>query len=435
MRTDTENLAEGNEIGTSFPSRRQPRRRAVHPSSQGAAQLLIKESRSGTKRKANSSKAPASKRLKAHTESAAVETTGSTPVKGQHGEHYPASTPRALTAIGLSKGEREPRTGPTEALSLRTESKSTRTPAKLGQLKRSCPTKKNTNQKDAIGIATKEDITKFDSVKQPPNSAATVLGDNASRECSQFRLPVKPISGQLHEKDTGRATKQKAGGLWRSTRRRIKPLEWWRGDRAEYGRARFEDGPNGSTDDLAGPTLRQVHRATRAEGEGTFSGLHFTKHKRRSSVRASRRARASAASTSYTAKHDSIPSERKGSRSENDSTSLGREGSLDEFVELDPTADNVAVEDGMDDETERIQRVWDPDMGQEVERVITCTSRHMDLCVPQGQSYAFEKLLDADDTLAAGVLSIPVGQSKPSKSSSGSNYVCTLLLPASAFDT
>ena len=60
-------------------------------------------------------------------------------------------------------------------------------------------------------------------------------------------------------------------GLRRGKRHRIAPLDWWRGERALYGKP---DEPTG--DALTGvvaPVLKQVIRVPRAPGEGTFSGM------------------------------------------------------------------------------------------------------------------------------------------------------------------
>lgn len=199
-------------------------------------------------------------------------------------------------------------------------------------------------------------------------------------------------------------------GLRRSTRHRIRPLEWWRGERAEYGRPSLGNGNDAVVRDIPGPTLRKVYRVNRAEDEGTFSGLRFHKNKRPRTAPVQKQVRRAPPRV-----QDSATPDPDAARMD------------DGFVELDPTADNVAVEDGMDEGTERMQLVWDPDSGQEVERLIACTSMQMNPRMPQGQNYGFEKLLSADETLAAGILSVPVGGSKPTKSSKDNNYVCLII--------
>lgn len=80
-------------------------------------------------------------------------------------------------------------------------------------------------------------------------------------------------------------------GLRRGKRHRFGPLEWWRGERARYGRPSLpapqsggSGSASGSAAGMAGedefesmpilaPVLKEVIRVPRAEGEGTFAGM------------------------------------------------------------------------------------------------------------------------------------------------------------------
>lgn len=61
-------------------------------------------------------------------------------------------------------------------------------------------------------------------------------------------------------------------GLRRGKRHRIAPLDWWRGERALYGRP---EGPSEAEAPagLVAPVLKEVIRVPRQPGEGTFSGM------------------------------------------------------------------------------------------------------------------------------------------------------------------
>lgn len=96
-----------------------------------------------------------------------------------------------------------------------------------------------------------------------------------------------------------------------------------------------------------------------------------------------------------------------------------------EYVELDPTADNVAVEDGWDSGTAREQRVWDANAGRLAARPVAWTAaqiRHPRLGA-NAHAIACEKLLSVDDALAAGVLYLAPGSKKAPKSSRENTYV------------
>lgn len=163
----------------------------------------------------------------------------------------------------------------------------------------------------------------------------------------------------------GRAGSVIDGDVRRSTRHRYAPLEYWRGERAIYGRPSllnkeqrrsdtadadetidenvFEDRPARA---YSVPVLREIIRFTRAPNEGTFTGMTI-KRKRASSHTGS-------------GKHTAKRRTRK-------ATADGSASSEDE-VELDPTVPTRHVEDGWDDATDPQGTVWDAENDIEVER-------------------------------------------------------------------
>ena len=139
-------------------------------------------------------------------------------------------------------------------------------------------------------------------------------------------------------------------GLRRSARYRYGPLEYWRGERAVFGRAslqavredddeidgdEFERAPQKSYGAPPVPVLKELIRIPRAEDEGTFSGMKRTKKSTMSRGPAKRAKNAEA-------------------------------GGDDEY--MDPEAATRHPEDGWDAETDQMGEVWDAEIGKQIER-------------------------------------------------------------------
>lgn len=158
----------------------------------------------------------------------------------------------------------------------------------------------------------------------------------------------------------------------RSTRHRYAPLEWWRGERAIYGRPSkatrhqqrpdsadaeadadqtidenvFEDAPVKS---YCAPVLKEIIRFTRAPNEGTFTGMNIKKKPGQAGPgRPPKRTKGRKKSSSAAGNDD------------------GSESDADE--DLDPTAPSRHVEDGWDDGTDPHGWVFDVERDEEVER-------------------------------------------------------------------
>ena len=181
------------------------------------------------------------------------------------------------------------------------------------------------------------------------------------------------IQRQVVERVSSQAQRQliedaNADGLRRSTRHRFAPLDFWRGEKAVYGRPSLgrssTGGGRGSGSSVTSPArrkggppvpvLKELVRVPRLPGEGTFSGLRAGQQKRS----AAGRKRSS----------ESVePAKRKRAKKE-DTEGGAADISTEAFVELDPTADSVNVEDGWDKDTDSYGLVWDTDTGKEVQR-------------------------------------------------------------------
>lgn len=181
-------------------------------------------------------------------------------------------------------------------------------------------------------------------------------------------------------------------GLRRGKRHRIAPLDWWRGERALYGKP---DEPTG--DALTGvvaPVLKQVIRVPRAPGEGTFSGM--------------RRFRAKPAGYAQ-------PGRPPGSRNYVPRLSP---------VEEDEDDEEVAAWEA---DTDPYGRVMDADTNTEVTMRIACTAAGIRPRPAFNQAFSYEKIFGISDFMAAGVLVIPEGGEKPAKPSKDNNYTFVVL--------
>ena len=180
-------------------------------------------------------------------------------------------------------------------------------------------------------------------------------------------------------------------GLRRGKRHRIAPLDWWRGERALYGKP---DEPTG--DALTGvvaPVLKQVIRVPRAPGEGTFSGM--------------RRFRAKPAGYAQ-------PGRPPGSRNYVPRLSPVEEDEDDEAAAWEADTDPYG-------------RVMDADTNTEVTMRIACTAAGIRPRPAFNQAFSYEKIFGISDFMAAGVLVIPEGGEKPAKPSKDNNYTFVVL--------
>lgn len=186
-------------------------------------------------------------------------------------------------------------------------------------------------------------------------------------------------------------------GLRRGKRHRIAPLDWWRGERALYGKpdeATGDDAPTG----VVAPVLKQVIRVPRAPGEGTFSGM--------------RRFRAKPAGYAQ-------PGRPPGSRNYVPRLTPVEEDSDDEEEEEE--------RDAWDAETDPYGRVMDADTNTEVTMRIACTAAGIRPRPAFNQAFSYEKIFGISDFMAAGVLVIPEGGEKPAKPSKDNNYTFVVL--------
>jgi len=186
-------------------------------------------------------------------------------------------------------------------------------------------------------------------------------------------------------------------GLRRGKRHRIAPLDWWRGERALYGKP---DEPTG--DALTGvvaPVLKQVIRVPRAPGEGTFSGM--------------RRFRAKPAGYAQ-------PGRPPGSRNYVPRLSPVEEDEDDDEEEAEAAA-------AWEADTDPYGRVMDADTNTEVTMRIACTAAGIRPRPAFNQAFSYEKIFGISDFMAAGVLVIPEGGEKPAKPSKDNNYTFVVL--------
>lgn len=226
------------------------------------------------------------------------------------------------------------------------------------------------------------------------------------------------------------------GNVRRSTRQRYTPLEWWRGERAVYvppargggpsRRRRVRDSADGEDGDeadeqdpddtidadafedapiksYAAPVLQEVIRIRRDPGEGTFSGMRIGK----ASVKKQGGPKAVVRRV-----------KRRGGDDEEDD--------VIEY-EPDPTQPTRQPEDGWDAETEPHGTVWDVETEQEVERRIACPISQVRPKTAINSPFAFEKVFGVDAYMAAGILEIPIGGSKPTKPTKDNNYTFVVM--------
>ncbi|MCO5555766.1 hypothetical protein L7F22_009311 [Adiantum nelumboides] len=234
----------------------------------------------------------------------------------------------------------------------------------------------------------------------------------------QIKTKTKIVDGVVIEKIPSshhrkRAESQESEeGIRRGSRYRYKPLEYWRGERAKFGRLSlpkiredadqsgsigdstidadaFEDGVMAAPPPVA--VLKEIIRIPRAEGEGTFSGLKLPKKKAVGEVKS-------------TSRKASTPS-----------------------AELDPTRPTRNVEDGWDKETETHAKVFDVFTESEIDKQIACTSDQLRPRMAVGCTFGFEKVFVVEDFMATGVLFLLVKGQKPLKNSKDNYYTFTVL--------
>lgn len=190
------------------------------------------------------------------------------------------------------------------------------------------------------------------------------------------QMPPQKIVEQIHDPPSWQI--ENPEGLRRGKRHRIAPLDWWRGERALYGRAEANNEsvpkvPFG----LVAPVLKEVIRVPRAPGEGTFSGMRRFKPK----------------PTMY------IP--QQGSQ---------RMYSATPEIPVDRDTDPYGV-------------VYDAEMEQDVDMRITCTAESLRPQPAFNRQFLYEKVFTIGDYMAAGKLVIEQGGEKQPKSSKDNNYV------------
>ncbi|KAL4399690.1 mitotic fidelity of chromosome transmission-related protein [Malassezia pachydermatis] len=197
-------------------------------------------------------------------------------------------------------------------------------------------------------------------------------------------------------------------GLRRGKRHRIAPLQWWRGERALYGRPDEREDDEVAASGLVAPVLKQVIRVPRAPGEGTFSGMRRFRAKPSAYMQQMGRERPEGMRLSPVAESD-------------------------EDENMDDTASDVdrsmyiPPETGWDADTDPYGRVMDVDQNMEVTMRIACTSDGIRPRPAFNQKFSYEKIFGVGDFMAAGVLVIPRGGEKPTKPSKDNNYTFVVL--------
>ncbi|WFD01002.1 mitotic fidelity of chromosome transmission- protein [Malassezia yamatoensis] len=168
-------------------------------------------------------------------------------------------------------------------------------------------------------------------------------------------------------------------GLRRGRRHRIPPLDWWRGERALYGRADApEDAPTVPYG-LVAPVLKKVVRVPRQPGEGTFSGMR--KKRAKPMILLPERARSS------------------------------------EYPQAS-TADEAGLQT-----TDPYGVVYDAEHGEEVTMRIACNAQSLHPQPAFNRQFLYEKVFSLGEFMAAGLLIIPQGGEKQAKSSKDNNYM------------
>lgn len=289
---------------------------------------------------------------------------------------------------------------------------------------------RNDDDEDAEEVEGLAEVIEEDDPQRTPTQSSKRRGrppKEGSAPRSVGRGKPKSLSEQGHfERERiasgrGRAGSVIDGDVRRSTRHRYAPLEYWRGERAIYGRPSLPSRPQRRPDSADAdetidenvfeeapkktygvPVLREIIRYSRPPGEGTFTGLRLPNKK---PVNGETRGR---------------PPKRKMKRKKT-AASDGDE-SDEEDEELDPTQPTRNPEDGWDDETDPHGTVWDADRQCEVERRIACPYSQVRAKPATNSSFSFEKVFGVDEYMASGILEIPVGGSKPTKPTKDNNY-------------
>lgn len=253
--------------------------------------------------------------------------------------------------------------------------------------------------------------------KAKPKAFTTTKSSTSSKT---KRNPAEVVE-KVRSQPTVTATVYDENGIRRSTRQRFAPLEYWRGERIRYGRPslpsgttvddlcrrpgedEFEDDPSMMIPRRRVPVLdiKEVIRVPRAPGEGTFAG---TTARSRSTASASSR---KIDRKSQTPRLDS-PEDMN-------------------FVQLDPTADTVNVEDGWDANTLESGLVIDDSDGNETNTSVVRTKASLRPIAAAGQEFKFEKLFNCGGLMATGVLHLPPGTRKPTKPSKDNSFVFCVL--------
>ncbi|CDU23899.1 related to inner kinetochore protein MIF2 [Sporisorium scitamineum] len=272
---------------------------------------------------------------------------------------------------------------------------------------------------------------------RPPKNAPVEKSSSASTAkkpgrpaASGSKSKSKPAAGEVVERvrsQAREATVFDENGVRRSTRQRFAPLEYWRGERIRYGRPslpsgttvedlrrshrpgedEFEDDPSMMLMRKRVPVLdvKEVIRVPRAPGEGTFAGTR----------------RARAPSTTARRKVDRKSEERT------PRLTSQTPDPEDGWIQLDPTADTVHVEDGWDEKTVETGVVIDDEEGIEVEMSVVRTKASLRPLAAANQEFRFEKLFNCGGLMATGVLELPPGSRKPTKPSKDNSFVFCVL--------
>ncbi|KAK0539400.1 mitotic fidelity of chromosome transmission- protein [Tilletia horrida] len=249
-------------------------------------------------------------------------------------------------------------------------------------------------------------------------------GANTAKEQREI---IEHIADEYHLQGMGDPDQTiQPDGPRRGRRHRYAPLEWWRGERAVFGRARLsavaEEGESDADGDEAGedefedrpkrqdivlpvPVLKEIVRIQREPGEGTFAGMRIP-----------RRGKTKKSSTKKE-KVDSKKRKAAGSDSEDD-----EDGNGNREIQLDERGYTRQPEDGWDEETDQMGIVWNVDTGEETTRRIACQRDEVKTRKVFNSEFKFEKVFGVDDFMAAGVIEIPVGGSKPVKPSKTNSY-------------
>lgn len=165
-------------------------------------------------------------------------------------------------------------------------------------------------------------------------------------------------------------------GLRRSTRRRFRPLEYWRGEKLIFGRS--ENGP------APCPIVKALYELP----PETHETLGVSGRKRK------RRARSQSASHPPSSKR-----------------------------RIEDTNDLVAPEEGWDAETPLHGPTVDYDAGEEVVRRVACTAANMNPEEIASGPFAYQKIFMDGDFIASGIMTLPVDGKKPLKSTRDNTYV------------